>query len=191
MCNHFLESDKKILYILPLFIHLGRSTGSLKRQNSNAMKRPKAETSKVMETLKVIDTPKAMEPVIPKIMQTPKAMTVEVCTMEGVERMNIKKPQTPLSAEDKPDVIVKTGDNEYVAGILLYIGTLDGKEVAGIQMSTRQLSEFEMLTQWACGNSFTHDHINLGPTGSRRTGSNFSTMYSDGRYKDGKRYFKW
>ena len=119
----------------------------MKRQiaeTPKAMKRPKAETSKVMETLKVIDTPKAMEPVIPKITETPKAPTVEVRTMEGVEHVNIQKSQAPLSAEDKPDVIVKTGDNEYEAGILLYIGTFDGKEVAGVQMSTRQLSELEM-----------------------------------------------
>ena len=70
-------------------------------------------------------------------------LKVEVRTKEGVAHMNIIKPQAPLSAKDRPTVIVKRG-NEYEAGTLMYTGTLGGKEIAGVQMSIRQPSMFEI-----------------------------------------------
>ena len=75
-------------------------------------------------------------------LERPKAKTVEVRVKEGVVHMNIQKPQAPLNTKNKPTVIVKRG-NEYEAGTLMYTGTLGGKEVAGVQMSIRQPSEFE------------------------------------------------
>ena len=57
--------------------------------------------------------------------------------------MNIQKPPAPLNAKDRPTVIVKKG-NEYEAGTLMYIGIFSGKEIAGLQMSVRQPSKFEM-----------------------------------------------
>ena len=75
-------------------------------------------------------------------LERPKTKTVEVRTKEGVVQVNIQKPQGPLSAKDKPTVIVKRG-NEYEAGTLMYIGTVGSKEIAGLEMSIRQPSKFE------------------------------------------------
>ena len=66
---------------------------------------------------------------------------IEVYTKEGVAYMNIITPPVPLSVRDRPTVIVKRG-NKYEAGTLMYIGTFGGKEIAGVQMSIRQSSEF-------------------------------------------------
>ena len=70
--------------------------------------------------------------------------TVTVHTKEGIIHVKIRKPHTPLNPKDKPTVIVKKG-NDYEAGMLMYIGTHSGKEVAGIQMSIRQQSKFVFL----------------------------------------------
>ena len=83
-------------------------------------------------------------------LERPKVTTVVVHTMEGVVCMNIQKPQTPLNAQDRPTVIVKRG-NEYEAGTLMYVGTFDGEEIAGVQMSIHRPSEFEkplIILQW-------------------------------------------
>ena len=76
-------------------------------------------------------------------LERPKIKTVEVSTKMGVVHMNIQKPPAPLNAKDRPTVIVKKG-NEYEAGTLMYIGIFSGKEIAGLQMSVRQPSKFEM-----------------------------------------------
>lgn len=67
--------------------------------------------------------------------------TVEVLTKEGVVHMKIRKPDGPLNTKDKPMVIVKK-THDYEAGVLHYVGNLGGKELAGVQMSIKQSSEF-------------------------------------------------
>ena len=71
--------------------------------------------------------------------------TVEVRTKEGIVHVKVQKPQIPLSAKDKPNVIVKRGVDDFEAGTLRYIGNHGGKEVAGVEMQLRQLSEFKMF----------------------------------------------
>ena len=74
-----------------------------------------------------------------------KTGTVEVRTKEGIVHVEVQKPQIPLSAKDKPNVIVKRGVDDFEAGTLRYIGNHGGKEVAGVEMQLRQLSEFKMF----------------------------------------------
>ena len=120
-------------------------------------------------------------------LERPKTRSVEVRTKEGVVHVNIQKPQGPLSAKDRPAVIVKRG-TEYEAATLMYVGTLGGKEIAGVQLSIRLPSEFEMPLK-ACAVYSLLFTSNLGPSGPNSSPG--SSVYGDGTYKDGKRYFKW
>ena len=56
--------------------------------------------------------------------------------MKNGEAMNmiIQKPQYKLNPEHKPKVIVKRAAEKYETGTLKYIGLLQGKLMAGVEL---------------------------------------------------------
>ena len=67
--------------------------------------------------------------------------TVEVRTKNGVVSMDITRPSAKLTAKDKPQVVVKRND-VYETGTLMFLGTINGKELAGVCMDIRMESTF-------------------------------------------------
>lgn len=62
--------------------------------------------------------------------------SVSVQTKDGPVNMAIQRPSTALNYKAKPQVIVKRSDG-YILGTLAYIGTIGGKDVAGVISETR------------------------------------------------------
>ncbi len=65
---------------------------------------------------------------------------VEVKTKDGVVVKTVQKPPAPLNPKFKPRVVVKRSEG-YEAGILMYTGRLNDKEVAGVYSEIRQKSK--------------------------------------------------
>ncbi len=68
---------------------------------------------------------------------------VDVKTKEGSKVMNIGRPRG-LNAKNKPRVVIKRGE-EFEQGTLMFVGEVNGKELAGIQMDCRVSSKFVFL----------------------------------------------
>ena len=62
-------------------------------------------------------------------------------TKDGQVATYIQKPLMPLNPKEKPQVIIKRGDGDFETGILMYIGVINQKEMAGIQLDIRIPSE--------------------------------------------------
>ena len=58
---------------------------------------------------------------------------VDVKTKNGVKVMNLCRPRGGLNAKNKPKVVVKRGE-EYEQGTLMWVGVVNSKDLAGIQM---------------------------------------------------------
>ena len=63
-----------------------------------------------------------------------------VRTKDGQITTYIQKPPMPLNPKEKP-VIVKRGEGDFETGTLMYIGMINQKEMAGIQLDIRIPSE--------------------------------------------------
>ena len=61
---------------------------------------------------------------------------VDVKTKEGLKVMNLCRPRGGLNAKNKPKVVVKRGE-EYEQATLMWVGVVNGKDLAGIQMDCR------------------------------------------------------
>ena len=66
---------------------------------------------------------------------------VDVKTSEGTKVMSIGRPRGALNAKNKPKVVIKKGE-EFEQGTLMFVGDVNGKELAGIQMDCRVSSKF-------------------------------------------------
>ncbi len=65
---------------------------------------------------------------------------VDVKTNEGTKVMGIGRPCECLNAKKKPRVVIKR--EEFEQGTLMFVGEVNGKELAGIQMDCRVSSKF-------------------------------------------------
>ena len=61
---------------------------------------------------------------------------VDVKTKDDLKVMNVYRPRGGLNAKNKPKVVVKRGE-EYEQGTLMWVGVVNGKDLAGIQMDRR------------------------------------------------------
>ena len=62
-------------------------------------------------------------------------MYTEVTTKDGAtQSLVIEKPRYKLNVKSKPEVVVKRKGGKFEAGILSYVGVLDGKEMAGVTL---------------------------------------------------------
>ena len=64
-----------------------------------------------------------------------------VRTKDGQMATYIQKPPMPLNLKEKPRVIIKRGEGDFETGTLMYIGTINQKEMAGIQLDIRMPSK--------------------------------------------------
>ena len=64
-----------------------------------------------------------------------------VRTKDGQMTTYIQKPPMPLNLKEKPRVIIKRGEGDFETGTLMYIGTINQKEMAGIQLDIRMPSK--------------------------------------------------
>ena len=69
----------------------------------------------------------------------------DVKTKTGIASMYIQKPTNALNPKYKPRVVVKRSDDLFEAGTLMFVGTVGGKELAGVQLDLRQMSKNYML----------------------------------------------
>ncbi len=65
---------------------------------------------------------------------------VDVKTKEGIKVMSIGRSRGTLNAKTKPRVVIKRGE-EFEQGTLMFVGEVNGKELAGIKMDCRVSSE--------------------------------------------------
>ena len=65
----------------------------------------------------------------------------DVRTKNGKVTISIQKPLMPLNPKEKPQVIIKRGEGDFEMGTLMYIGVINQKEMAGIQLDIRMPSE--------------------------------------------------
>ena len=65
----------------------------------------------------------------------------DVRTKVGTVAIAIQKPLMPLNPKEKPQVIIKRGEGDFETGTLMFIGTINQKEMAGIQLDLRMPSE--------------------------------------------------
>ena len=65
----------------------------------------------------------------------------DVRTKDGQVATYIQKPLMPLNPKEKPQVIIKRGEGDFEMGTLMYIGMINQKEMAGIQLDIRMPSE--------------------------------------------------
>ena len=76
----------------------------------------------------------------PKSQRHSSGQLAEVRTKEGTKSTYIQKPVVPLSAKDKPHVIIKSSEGVFEAGTVMYIGMINQKEMAGVQLDIRMPS---------------------------------------------------
>ena len=65
----------------------------------------------------------------------------DVRTKNGKVTISIQKPLMTLNPKEKPQVIIKRGEGDFEVGTLMYIGVINQKEMAGIQLDIRMPSE--------------------------------------------------
>ena len=70
--------------------------------------------------------------------------TVNVRTKDGYADMSIQRPSTKLNPKHKPQVVVKRSDG-YETGTLMFTGTFNGKDVAGVHMDNRINSKYSSI----------------------------------------------
>ena len=94
-----------------------------------------------------------------------------------------------LNPKEKPQVIIKRDEGDFEMGTLMYIGMINQKEMAGIQLDIRIPSECSGFCQ--CKFMLTLCCALL-PPGRQNTGLSSTYGFADGTCElDGKRYFKW
>ena len=64
-----------------------------------------------------------------------------VRTKDGQVATYLQKPPMPLNPKEKPRVIIKRSDGDFETGTLMYIGMINQKEMAGIQLDIRMPSK--------------------------------------------------
>ena len=63
---------------------------------------------------------------------------LEVCVQskDGDDKiMTVQRPSQKLNPRFKPEVVVKRKEGKYETGRLMFLGPLDGKEMAGIELA--------------------------------------------------------
>ena len=114
----------------------------------------------------------------------------DVRTKNGKVTISIQKPLMPLNSKEKPQVIIKRGDGDFETGTLMFIGVINQKEMAGIQLDIRMPSECSGFCQ--CREFMLTLSCAFLPLGPQNTGSSSTYGFTDGTCElDGKRYFKW
>ena len=78
----------------------------------------------------------------PKSQRHSSGQLAEVRMKEGTVKVYIQRPPVPLNAKDKPHVIVKRSEGVFETGTLMYIGAINQKEMAGVQLDIRMPSMF-------------------------------------------------
>ena len=67
--------------------------------------------------------------------------TVTVLTKDGVVKMDVQKPSQQLNPKQKPQVIVRREAGVYESGMLMWVGKINGKDMAGVQMDVKLSSK--------------------------------------------------